>query len=149
MVIAWLRFAFRQIATALVLVTALLLLSEILLPSSILPYFNLHILVLVALVIASISPLIEEKSRLRMILLLPIAALLLMYAWFMFGMSISGLALFAALAVLLVALIVALARREPEVTATKEVEMHLSRETLIINDDGIEIIEEETDVFMR
>jgi hypothetical protein len=63
MVIAWLRFAFRQIATALVLVTALLLLSEILLPSSILPYFNLHILVFVTLVIADKSTDRREKPN--------------------------------------------------------------------------------------
>lgn len=149
MVIAWLRFSFRQIATALVLVTGILLLSEILLPSSILPYFNLHILVLVTLVIAVMSPLIEEKSRLRIILILPACILLLAYAWFMFGASVSGLALFGALAILLVGLTAALIRRESEEMPEIAAEIHVTRETLIINDDGIEIVEEETDVFMR
>jgi hypothetical protein len=148
MVIAWLRFAFRQIATALVLVTMLLLLSEILLPSSILPYFNLHILVLVTLVIAIISPLIEEKSRTRIILLIPIFALLLAYAWFMFGTSASGLMLFGALAMALIGATIALVTTLPSVPLLrKEREVVISEEIITITDDGIEI--DETSVFMR
>jgi hypothetical protein len=148
MVIAWLRFAFRQIATALVLVTMLLLLSEILLPSSILPYFNLHILVLVTLVVAIISPLIEEKSRTRIILLIPIFALLLAYAWFMFGTSASGLMLFGALAMALMGSTIALVTTSPSVPLLrKEREVVISEEIITITDDGIEI--DETSVFMR
>jgi hypothetical protein len=148
MVIAWLRFAFRQIATALVLVTMLLLLSEILLPSSILPYFNLHILVLVTLVVAIISPLIEEKSRTRIILLIPIFALLLAYAWFMFGISASGLMLFGALAMALIGATIALVTTSPSVPLLrKEREVVISEEIITITDDGIEI--DETSVFMR
>lgn len=149
MVNAWSRFLFRQLATALVVVTSILLLSEILLPSSILPYFNLHILVLATLIIASISPRIEEKSRWRMFLVIPLAGLLLLYAWLMFGMSASGLMLLAALATLLIGLIIALVRREPVDSIPTETEIRLSQETVIIEGDTVEIIEEETSVFMR
>ncbi len=145
MVIAWLRFAFRQIATALVLVTMLLLLSEILLPSSILPYFNLHILVLVTLVIAIISPLIEEKSRTRIILLIPIFALLLAYAWFMFGTSASGLMLFGALAMALMWAIVALCHSREGGNPEPANKVIQSRVEEIIEVE----ITEDIDVFMR
>jgi hypothetical protein len=147
MVTNWFRFAFRQLAIALAIVTIILLLSEILLPSSILPYFNLHILVLVALLIAVASPLVEEKSRWRPILIVPIFALILLYAWFIFGMSTTGLMLFAALTILLVGLTVALSWRE-EHREPILVEQTIT-ETIITDGKGFEIIREETDVFMR
>jgi hypothetical protein len=145
MVTAWLRFALRQIATALVLVTLILLLSEILLPSSILPYFNLHILVLVTLAIAIMSPLIEEKSRWRIILLIPAFALLLVYAWFMFGTSASGLMLFGALAMALMGVVVALCHSREGGNPEPANKVIQSRVEEIIEVE----ITEEIDVFMR
>ncbi|GEM_PF-2352717 len=152
MVIAWLRFVLRQIATALVVVTMFLLLSEILLPSSILPYFNLHVLVFITIFIALLSPTIEKKSRLRIIVIVPIFTLLLAYAALIFGTSASGLILLAALAIVLIGLTIALLSQgeydeailSPHVIPA-EAGIQLSE---VIIQETI-IIEQQTDVFMR
>lgn len=151
MVILWLRFALRQLATALVVVTSILLLSEILLPASILPYFNLHILVLVTIVIALMSaggPPAPLKGGLRVVILVPIATLLLAYAWLMFGASMSGLALFAAFAILLVGVTVALVAISPSDGNTSP-SVPLLRKEREEDQIEVEIVEEELDIFMR
>ncbi|MCE9586257.1 hypothetical protein K8R04_02985 [Candidatus Uhrbacteria bacterium] len=176
MVIDWFRFLLRQLATALVVVTSILLISEILMPASILPYFNLHILVLVTLIIAVASPMIEEKSRvMRYALCATLSTLLLAYAWLMFGTSTSGLALFVALTILIVGVTIALCHpakgdrlheeesggptpaawgtRTPLSDSVRllplsgENVVEETVETITITADGIEI--DETSVFMR
>ncbi len=110
----WIRFALRQIATALTVVTSMLLLSEILLPGSILPYYNLHILIIITLIIVVLSPTIEKKSRIiRYALCATLGALLLIYAWLLFGMSVSGLMLLGALGMVVVGVMVALGTAAP------------------------------------
>jgi len=151
MVIDWFRFLLRQFATALVAVTSMLLFSEILLPASVLPYFNLHILVLVTLILAAASPILEKKSRLRFIILVPLVVLLLAYAWLMFGTSTSGLALFAALGIGLVGVVVALASDPPPLNPPQNEEGKARGGGSLVVEETveIEIIEAETSVFMR
>jgi hypothetical protein len=164
MVIAWFKFLLRQLAISLVIVTSILLLSEILLPSSVLPYFNLHILILVTLFIAVASPMVEEKSRvMRYALCATLTALLLLYAWLIFGMSASGLMLLAALAILLVGSTIALCHpakgdglRDAESGGPRRTPLSDSVRLLPLSGENVteEIIEivtveEEIDVFMR
>lgn len=177
MVIDWFRFVFRQLAIALAVVTSILLLSEILMPSSILPYFNLHILVLVTFVVAVMSPAVVDRTRwstvARCLLLFVLCSLLLAYAWLMFGVSTSGLMLLGGLGIVMVGLVVALCHpakgdrlrdaesggptpaawgtRTPLSDSVRLLPLSgenvVEIETITLTEDGIEI--DETSVFMR
>ena len=164
MVIAWFKFLLRQLAISLGIVTSILLLSEILLPASVLPYFNLHILVLVTITIAAISPTVEEKSRvMRYALCAALTALLLIYAWLIFGTSISAIGLWIGLAILLVGVTIALCHpakgdglRDAESGGPRRTPLSDSVRLLPLSGENVteEIIEivtveEEIDVFMR
>lgn len=151
MVKAWFLYAIHQISAALACAALILMLSEILIPGSVLPYFNLHILIVIASLSALVSPAASHRSRwsmiARAITLSIIALAMLGYAFLFFGTSVSGLMLLAALAILLVGLFIVFIRPESELQP-QLIEQVFTKEVAISN-DSVEIIEEETSVFMR
>lgn len=150
MVKAWFLYAIHQISAALACAALILMLSEILIPGSVLPYFNLHILIVIAALSALVSPAAGHRSRwsmiARAITLSIISLAILGYAFLFFGTSVSGIMLLIALAILLLGLIIVLACRSDPVIPSDEIDEE-PRDPLIVIEE-VEIINE-TNVFMR
>lgn len=169
MVKAWFVYLFHQLSAALSFAALILITSEVLIPGSILPYFNLHALIVIAVIIAMCAPAIGSRSIWtkisRGVLLLAVSIAVLGYAYLLFGTSVSGLALLAALALALVALIVIVSssgKEDEELEQPKQSieEVIVVEESVIINEseetltidtetETVEVEIDETSVFMR
>ena len=83
----WLAYLLQQLTAAAAVLCAVLALSEILLPASVLPYFNLHALIIGTFALCLISPAISPTTHLtratRFALCATLSAILIAYAFLM------------------------------------------------------------------
>lgn len=109
----WFGLLFRQTAYALTTVTGVLLIGEILLPGLVLPFLNLHILVMGTLGVDLFLPVIgtggfdgtggfKTRPYPRALVILPIAVLLVVYVFFaLAGNGVSAMLLTLAVGVMM------------------------------------------------
>ncbi|MCC7522334.1 hypothetical protein IT407_00825 [Candidatus Uhrbacteria bacterium] len=144
----WLAYLYQQCAAALAALCFVLVAYEIALPGSILPYFNLHILVITTLIVCLLSPAIHSRSLwTRLALLIPSALLLIGYLFLaLWEGGIASRLIFAAFAGLIVLVVIALCHsREGGNPVQKQDGPSLKR------GDTIKVIEveEEVSIFMN
>jgi hypothetical protein len=116
MILEWLRLLLRQATYALSVVTGLLLLGEILIPGLVLPFLNLHVLVVATLGLPLFfSPPQDEgetqrgRRWLRLIPVLPVALMLIAYgALLLAGTGPSAMLLLGASIILIASAVIAI-----------------------------------------
>lgn len=110
----WLAYLYQQCAAALAVLCFVLVAYEIALPGSILPYFNLHVLVIVTLIVCLLSPAIYKSALwARLLLLIPSALLLIGYLFLaLWEGGIASRLIFAAFTGLIACIVIALCRPE-------------------------------------
>ena len=112
MILEWLRLLLRQATYALSMVTGLLLLGEILIPGLVLPFLNLHVLVVATLALNLCLPTSSAEPSnkyLRLIPVLPVALMLIAYgALLLAGTGPSAMLLLGASIILIASVVIAI-----------------------------------------
>lgn len=144
----WLAYLYQQCAAALAVLCFVLVAYEIALPGSILPYFNLHILVIATLVVCLLSPAIYKRSIWgRLLLLIPSALLLMGYLFLaLWEGGIASRLIFAAFSGLIACVVVALCYPRAGGDPVQE-----NTAPILKRGDSIKVIEveEEISIFMN
>lgn len=151
----WFAYLIQQLAAAASVLCAVLALSEILLPGSVLPYFNLHALIIATFILCLISPAISKPSWwIRLLILLPVSCSLLAVSFLLlWSGGFASNIVFIAFVGLMIVVVVALCRPEQSEGPNSEI-IVITDPSLSPLERGEQIvevieIEEETSVFMR